>query len=183
MKAILLILLLAAYQFRTHAQSTDSTINGFGFALSSDYNNQLTAIEMAPTVLYYQGNSQFELGAGFNAFGLKDQRILGGRFNYKYFPNGRETKYNMYFMLSCNYTNQLKKTFYPSTYQYLILGGGYGFQVRIVDGLNLGTNLNLGTFTKSLQSENPYLEQLGGPNMFDNLGMYLNFQVSLGYRF
>lgn len=161
----------------------DSTQSGFGFALNSSYNNQLNVIGMAPTVLYYSGNSQFELGAGMNPFSLKNQRMLSGEFNYKYFPNGRNNKYNIYFIMSCAYANQLKKTYFPSTYQYLFLAGGYGFQVKIVDDLNLGTNLNLGTFTEGKHSENPYIEQLGAQKMFDNLGMHIGFQVNLSYRF
>ena len=178
-----LLVLLTALSGVAQAQSTDITKSGFGFAFNSDFNNQINAIEITPTTLYYSGNSQFELGVGLNPFNLKDQRIVRGRVNYKYFPNGREDRFNMYLMMSCNYTNQLKKTYYSTTNQYLFLSSGYGFQVRIVDGLNLGANLNLGTFTQSMQSENPYLEQLGTPKMFHNLGMSLAIQVHVGYRF
>lgn len=165
------------------AQSIDSTKSGFGMAVNSAFNSQISAVEVVPTALYYSGKSQFELGTGLNAFSLKNQRLLSARFNYKYFPNGREDKFNMYFMMSCNYTNQLRKTYYPSTNQYLFMSGGYGFQVSIVDGLSLGTNMNLGTFTQSTRSDNPYIEQLGNKKMFDNFGMSLGFQVQVGYRF
>ena len=178
-----LLILLTILSCVAQAQSTDSTRHGFGFAFNSEYNTQLNAIEIAPTALYYSGNSQFEFGAGLNPFSLKGQRIVSGRFNYKYFPNGRDDKFNMYLMMLCNYANQLKKTYYPTTNQYLFLSSGYGFQVRIVNGLNLGTNLNLGTFTQSMQSKNPYIEQLGSQKMFDNIGMNLGFQVHVGYRF
>jgi hypothetical protein len=165
------------------AQSIDSTKSGFGIAVNSMFSNQINAIETVPTALFYSGNSQFELGTGLNLFSLKNQRTLSGQFNYKYFPNSRENKYNMYFMVSCNYTNNLKKTYYPTTNQYLFLSGGYGFQVNIADNLNLGTNLSLGSFTQSKQSENPYIRQLVTKRMFDNLGMHLSFQVHVGYQF
>lgn len=169
--------------FAAQGQNTDTTNSGFGFAVNSEYNNQINSIEIAPTVIYYKGKNQFELGAGVNPFSLKRERVVSGSLKYKHFPNGRDDKFNMYFMLSCNYTNQLKKTYYPTTNQYVFLSGGYGFQVRIVKGLNLGTNLNLGTFTQGIQSKNPYIDQFGPQKMFDNLGMNLSFQVNISYRF
>ena len=178
-----LLIVLAVFATVVQAQNIDSTKSGFGFALNSEYNNQINAIEIAPTAIFFKGKHQFELGTGLNPFSLSNQRIVSGQFNYKHFPNGRDNKFNMYLMMSCDYTNQLKKTYYPTTNQYLFVSGGYGFQVRVVDGLNLGTNLNLGTFTQSMHSENPYLVQLGSPKMFDNLSMNLSFQVNISYRF
>lgn len=178
-----LLLLLIAVSFLAKAQKADSTSKGFGIGLNTEYNSLFNGIEVAPTAIYYKGKNQFELGAGFNPFSLKHERIVSAQLNYKHFPNGRANKFDMYFMLSCNYTNQLKKTFYPTTNQYLSLSGGYGFQVTVANRLNLGTNLNLGTFTQGVQSKNPYIEQLGAKKMFDNLGMNLSFQVNLGYRF
>jgi len=120
------------------------------------------------------------LGIGFPPFNQKEQRTVSGEFNYKYFPNGRRNKFNMYLMMSFAYINQLRKTYYPATYQYLFLHGGYGFQIRAFKNMYIGTNFNIGAFTNSKRSENPYKAYYGAENLFDKFGVSLTCQLNIG---
>jgi len=183
MKCYLLIIAMSLTPPLLNAQKSDSKANGFGLAFSSNMNSEVNSILIVPGVSYYKRKSQLELGVGFNAFNQKDQRIISGEFNYKYFPNGRENKFNMYLMMSFAYINQWRKTFYPATYQYLFLIGGYGFQIRTSKGMYMGTNVNIGTFTNRKRSENPLNEYYGNINLFDEFGLSLASQLNVGYYF
>ncbi len=151
--------------------------------MNTVFYTEVNSIGLVPSVSYYKGKSQFELGVGFYPFDLDDQRIISGEFNYKYFPNGTDNKFNLFLILSCAYVNQYKKTYYPATYNYLFLSGGYGMQIRLIKGAYLGTNVNLGAFTNSKRTENPYKDYIGTQDLFDDFGMNLTFQVNVGYRF
>jgi len=183
MKYFLLLILTTLLSYAGNAQKNDPTGNGFGFALNSGINSEVNAIQIVPSASFYSGKSQFELGVGFDSFIQKDQRVVSGQFNYKYFPNGRANKFNMYLMMSFAYVNQLRKTYYPATYQYLFLNGGYGFQIRTFKGMYIGTNINIGTFTNNKRSENPYNEYYGNENLFDEFGVSLACELNVGYRF
>ncbi|CAD5254203.1 MULTISPECIES: hypothetical protein [unclassified Imperialibacter] len=183
MKHFFLILLASLIPYLSSAQKIDSPGNSWGFALNSSFNTEVDAVGLVPSASYYKGKSQFELGVGFYPFVVNNQRIVSGNFNYKYFPNGADDKFNLFLMMSTAYVNQLRKTYYPATYQYLFLSGGYGMQIRLIKGAYLGTSINLGTFTHSKRTENPYKNYLGTQNLFDEFGMNLDFQVNVGYRF
>lgn len=183
MKYPILIILISLIPYVGSAQKSDSTSNSWGFALNSGFNTEVNAIGLVPGASFYIGKSQFELGVGFHPFVLKDQRIVSGEFNYKYFPNGTDNKYNIFLIMSCAYVNQFRKTYYPATYQYLFLSGGYGMQIRLLKGAYLGTSVNFGTFTHSKRTENPYKSYIGTHDLFDEFGMNLAFQVNVGYRF
>jgi hypothetical protein len=183
MKYPIFILLTSLIPYLVNAQESDSKSKGWGFALNSSFNTEVDAIGFVPGASFYSGKNQFELGGGFYPFVLKDQRIVSGEFNYKYFPNGTNNKFNLFLIMSCAYVNQYKKTYYPATYQYLFFSGGYGMQIRLFKGAYLGTSVNIGTFTNSKRTENPYKDYIGTQDLFDKFGMNLAFQVNVGYRF
>jgi hypothetical protein len=135
-----------------------------------------------PTVTYLQGNSQFELGVGFHPFIRKDQQIFSTEFNYKYFPNGTDKKFNMYLIGRFSYIYNQRKTYYPSVYNYLFLNGGYGFQLNVSKNVYMGTNFTIGTYTYSKQSEIPY-DSFVKKDFFEEFGFNLAFQFNIGFRF
>ena len=135
-----------------------------------------------PSVAYYKGNNQFELGCGLHPVIRKNKRILSCELNYKYFPNGTVNEFNMYLITRFSYINNAKDTYFPATYNYLFLSGGYGFEINAFKGAYVGTNISIGAFTYSKNSENPYLN-FAKNNMLDELGFNLAFQFNVGYRF
>lgn len=183
MKYFLLIIAISVIPNLVMAQNSNSNEKRFGFALHSSINSEVNSILIIPGASFYSGKSQFELGIGFNPFFQKDQRIVSSEFNYKYFPNENKNKFNMYLMMSFSYVNQLRKTYYPATYQYFFLNGGYGFQISTLKRMYIGTNINIGTFTNSKSSENPYNEYYGNKNIFDEFELSLAWQLNVGYRF
>jgi len=183
MKYFLLIIVMSLVPNLLIAQKGDSKDNGFSLSLTSSINSEVNSILIVPSASYYKRKSQLELGVGFDSFIQKDQRIISGELNYKYFPNGRANKFNMYLTMSFAYLNQLRKTIYPANYQYLFLNGGYGFQIKTIKGIYIGTNINIGTFTNRKSSENPYNEYYGNENLFDKFGVSLTCELNVGYRF
>ena len=175
----LALILICLIPIAANAQSEHK--DGFGFALNSSMNGELYPIRVIPGATYLSGKSQFELGIGFHPI-IKDQRILSVDLNYKYFPNRTENKFNMYLITSFSYVNNKRDTYYSSTYNYLFLNGGYGFQINAFKGLYLGTNMGLGIFTYSKKSEIPY-PSFATNNLFDEFGLNLAFQFNAGYRF
>jgi len=183
MKYFLLIIAISLVPNLVNAQNKDSRDNGFDLTLGSSINSEINSMLIVPSASYSKGKNQLELGLGFHPFNQNDQRIISGEFNYRYFPNGRKNKFNMYLMMSFAYLNQLKMTYYPATYQYLFLHGGYGFQIKAFKGIYVGTNINIGTFTNSKCSKNPYNEYYGNENLFDEFGVSLTGEFNVGYRF
>lgn len=183
MKYQFLLILTNLISYSGIAQDSKSTNNRRGFTLNSDFYAELNAIGFVPAASYYRGKSQFELGVGFYPFVLKDQRIVSGEFNYKYFPNETDNNFNLYMFMSCAYVKQFRKTYYPATYQYLFLSGRYGMQIRLSKGAYLETSVSPGIFSYSKRSENPYKNYIGTQDLFDKFGMNLAFQVNAGYRF
>ncbi|WP_159038440.1 hypothetical protein [Brumimicrobium mesophilum] len=181
MKQYIIITLLGLFTFSTPVQSQD-TPNGFGFAINSSLNGELDPIRIVPSIIYFNGKSQFELGMGFNPFGRQIDKLLSGEINYKYFPNGRDEKFNMFFISRITYVNNVKKTYYPTAYNYLFVHGGYGFEIIPFKNASIGTNVSLGAFTFDKKSEVPY-DAFKSQIFFDEIGGSLAFQVSIGYRF
>jgi hypothetical protein len=88
----------------------------------------------------------------------------------------------MFLITRFSYINDVKETYFPTTYNYLFLNGGYGFEINAFKGVYLGTNISIGVFTYGKNSENPYLN-FAKNSMFDELGFDLAFQFNIGYRF
>ena len=165
----------------SHSQSNDST-GRIRFALNSSINGEVYPIRLVPTLTYIQGNSQFELGGGIHPFIRKNQKIFSGELNYKYFPNGKDRKFNMYLIGRFSYIHNSRSTYYPSRYNYLFLNGGYGFQINASKKIYLGTNFTIGTFTYGKQSEIPY-DSFKKKDLFKEFGFNLAFQFNIGFRF
>ena len=161
---------------------TDTKTGQFGFALNSSLNGEIYPIRLVPSISYLKNNSQLELGFGIHPFIRKDQNIFSGEFNYKYFPNGTDRKFNMYLIACISYVYNPRKTYYPAIYQYLFVNGGYGFQLVPFKNAYMGTNISIGTFTYSKQSEIPY-ESVVKKDLFEEFGFNLAFQFNIGYRF
>lgn len=176
---ILLIIGLAAVSGMAQSDPTEGT---FGFALNSSMNGEVYHIRLVPSITYLKGNSQWELGLGIHPFIRKDQDIYSGELNYKYFPNGTDKKFNMYLISSLSYVHNPRKTYYPTTYNYLFLNGGYGFQISLSQKAYMGTNMSIGTFSYHKQSDIPY-DSFTKTDLFDKFGFTLAFQFNLGYRF
>ena len=181
MKHYLLLILISLIPLFTQAQTSDTT-GKFGFVMNSSLNGELNPIRLVPSVTYYKGNNQFELGLGLSPFIQKEQRILSCELNYKYFPNGTANKFNMYLITRFSYIHNERNTYFPTTYNYLFLNEGYGFEINAFKGLYLGTNISIGVFTYSKNSENPY-PGFAKNKLFDELGFDLATQFNVGYRF
>jgi len=181
MKYYIFLTLTSLISLFAQAQS-NNTSGKFGFVMNSSLNGEFYQIRLVPSVTYSKGNNQFELGFGLRPFNQKDQRILSCELNYKYYPNGTVNKFNMYLISRLSYINNLKNTFFPTAYNYLFLNGGYGLEINAFKGLYLGTNISIGAFTYSKNSENPYLD-FDKNKMFDEFGFNLAFQFNVGYRF
>ncbi|MBI1306790.1 MAG: hypothetical protein GC181_09265 [Bacteroidetes bacterium] len=179
MKNILLSLLFLIPLF-VSAQHKEP-IRKFGFVLNSGFNGELYPIRLVPGVTYTKGKNKIELGTGFHPYLKQKQRLVSGEMNYKYFPNGMANKLNMYLVGRFSYVNNKRDTYFPTTYNYLFLNGGYGFEINAFTGVYLGTNVSAGGFTYSKNSENPYLSYSKN-KMFDNSGLNLAFQFNIGYR-
>jgi hypothetical protein len=88
----------------------------------------------------------------------------------------------MYLITRFSYVINLREYYYPSTYNYLFLNGGYGFQSNGSKGVYMGTNITIGTFTYSKLSENPYDSYSDSQDLFEEFDLNLVFQVNVGYR-
>lgn len=181
MKYFIFVLLIGLASVSGLAQS-ETTAGKFGFALNSSLNGEVYPLRLVPSITYLNRNTQLELGAGVHPFFRKDQTIVSGEFNVKYFPNGTEQKFNMYLITSLSYLHNPRKTYYPTTYNYLFLHGGYGFQLNLSQRAYMGTNMSVGTFSYSKRSEIPY-DSFAKQDLFETFGFVLAFQFNVGYRF
>jgi len=179
----ILIIQILLFPIVLQAQQKDvANTDKLGFSLNTGFNGELGAFQATPSLAYLKGNSQFELGVGFNPFDRADQTLLNGDINYKYFPNGIDRKFNLYFITQLSIIHNQRNTYYRATYNYLFLNAGYGFQIKLFDGGYLGTNVKMGTFTFNKSSTNPY-EGFRSTDFFDKTGFNLDFQMHLNYFF
>lgn len=160
---------------------TDSKPGKLGFSINSAINGEIYPIRLIPSITYFKNNSQYELGFGIHPFFRKDQDIYSAEFNYKYFPNGTDNKFNMYLIGNLSFIHNARQTFYPTDYNYIFLNGGYGFQLVPFKNGYMGTNISIGMFTNNKRSEVPY-PAFAEQNFFDEFGFNLAFQFNIGYR-
>ncbi len=177
----ILVIIIGLICFCGHAQ-TDNATSRIGFALNSSVNGEVYPIRLVPSLTFLKGKSQFELGFGIHPFIRSDQNIYSGELNYKYFPNGVDQKFSMYLISRLSYIHNPRKTFYPTTYNYLFLNGGYGFQISPFKNAYMGTNISAGLFTYDKKSETPYTS-FAEKDLFDNFNLNFAFQFNIGYRF
>lgn len=181
MKKCFIILLISLSPVFAISQSIDSS-GKFGITLNSSFNGEVYPLRIIPTLTYTKGKNQAELGLGFHPFYRDNYRIISTELNHKHFPNGRENKFNMFFISQFSYINNRRDTFNPSTYNYLFLNAGYGFEIKASENVSIGMNVSSGVFTYSKKTEIPYPE-FDSSKMFEKLEWNLAFQFSLGYRF
>ncbi|MGB1003544.1 MAG: hypothetical protein ACPGVC_04905 [Salibacteraceae bacterium] len=160
---------------------TENNSKGLGFALNTSVNGELSPVKLVPSVVYFKNKNQFELGVGFNPFGRYSQKLISTEFNYKYFPNGYDKKFNMFLIAHASYVKSIGSTYYTTIYHYIFLTGGYGFELKPFKNAYIGTNVSLGAFTYGKQSEIPY-QAFQSQRLFEELGTTLSFQLSFGYR-
>jgi hypothetical protein len=134
-----------------------------------------------PSATYTKGKNQLELGLGFNLFDRPSQKLLSTEFNYKHFPNGLGNKYSMYFITRLAFINRSVDAFYPINYNYLFANAGYGFEVNPVGDFYMGTNLSLGMYSSSKNSD--FYPAINSRPMFEAFGFNMAFQLNAGYRF
>jgi len=183
MRHYIILLLILMIPFVNQAQSTPRDNNGkFGFVLNAGFNGELYALQVAPSIAYSKDINQFEFGIGWNPFDRGDQTLLSGELNYKYFPNGTDQKYNLYLFTQLAFVQNHRDTYYPATYNYLFLTGGYGFQVKLLERAYLGTDIGLGAFSFSKRSENPY-DGFSEIAFLTDIEMCLEAQIHICYRF
>ncbi len=177
----ILIIQILLFPVVLQAQTSDVEKTGkLGFGMNTGFNGELGAFQATPSLAYLKGNSQFELGIGFNPFDRADQTLLSGDMNYKYFPNGLAQKFNLYFITQLSIIHNQRNTYYPATYNYLFLNAGYGFQINLFKDAYLGTNVKIGTFTYNKTSENPY-EGFQSTDFFDETGFMFDFHLHISY--
>lgn len=151
----------------------------FGGAVNTSITD--VSISFAPTVTYLKRKHQLELGLGLHPFTSNNVRTLSGEFNYKYFPNGVENRFNMYFTSNFTHINRLVNQGLDTRDNYLILTGGYGFQLRFFKTAYIGTNVNIGWLTRGRSSED--LQYTQTQNLFENYYWSAAIRFNIGYRF
>jgi len=174
-------LLVCLLPTTSHAEAPDDE-GRLGIALNSSINGEVYPMRLVPTATFLVKKSQLEAGVGLHPFIRKDQRVLSGELNYKYFPNGLDNALNLYVIGRFSYVNNARETHYPTTYHYLFLNGGYGLMLRGNGKMYLGTNVTTGPFTYARRSENPY-QGFESDRLFDKTGFNLAFQFNVGYGF
>jgi hypothetical protein len=157
--------------------------SGFGVSVSTALNGEVLPLRLIAAGLYYFDMHQFELGVGFHPFIRDEQTIVSGDFNYKLFPNGRSNKFKTYLLANLSYIYSSRETFYPTSYHYLFLHGGYGLELAGFAGSYMDTNVSFGGFTYNKNSQNPAASLLDADSFFEDFGFSISFQVSVGYRF
>lgn len=183
MKRTLLVFAISLVSIMSQAQTLDTaSVGSFGAALNTSFNGELYTFQVTPTLMYNKGKNQFGLGVGFNPIDRIDQTIVSGELSYKHFPNGSNNKFNLYLMTRLSLMYNKRNTYYPATYNFLLLDGGYGLQVKLFEGAYLGTNISLGTFSFNKKSENPY-EGFRSMKLWDEIGLVLSSQFHLSYQF
>lgn len=180
MKRLLLLLFIGFMSLANFAQSQD-TIKTLGAAINSSVNGEFYLFQIVPSVVYSSGNSQLELGVGFNPSDRQNQKLLSSEFNYKYYHNGRSNKFNLYFITNASLVKRSLNTYYPTVYNYLFVSGGYGFEFRPFKNAFMGTNISMGKFIFKKKSEIPYVA-FESQKFFDEFGFMLAFQFNMGYR-
>ena len=164
------------------AESPDDDGGRFGIALNTSLNGEVYPLRLVPTVTWTTGPTQLEAGFGFHPFIRKEQRVFSGELNAKYFPNAMDRALSPYLVGRFAYVNNALETYFPTTYHYLFLNGGYGLVISGNGKSYVGTNVTGGLFTYARRSENPY-PGFDGNGLFQEVGLNLAFQFDVGYRF
>lgn len=133
-----------------------------GVTVSSSVNIISGDLLIAPLMTVRKNKHQFELGPQFVYGQLnRDNRNIGVEFNYRYYPNGNDKRFEMFLFVNSNYINSFQEQSYI-LHSYSISGevhgtvinttkgysatihAGYGVQVNIFKGAYIGSNVGLG---------------------------------------
>ena len=169
-------------------ENANPTEKHFGVAINSSILGEVGSVSFAPTATYYQNKHQFELGFAIHPFDMQFSRRLGADFSYKYFPNGIDNRFNLYFTTNLTLTNEYREytNYYSGRYEsnmnFVSLTGGYGFQVKLFGGAYIGTSLNLGVRTCSTKVTTGSNYNYSSP-MFDEYYLDGALRLNIGYRF
>ncbi len=181
MKSNVLILLILLSSFVVRSQEKESNCR-FGVKLNSAVNGEVMQVRLVPSAVLAINKHQLELGVGTNPFLRKDQKIWSGELNYLFFPNGREKKFNMYFITHLSYMNVDRATYFKQQDRYFFYNAGYGFDVNLFKKVYLGTNVTAGGYLRKQRSENPY-SHVEETKPGSETGFNVGFQLNVGYRF
>jgi hypothetical protein len=180
-----LLICLASLSFAQNSAMKKAPLQ-FGIAVNSCLSGVIGEVSIAPTGLMYINNHQLEIGLCLYPYNFRYPRMLGASLDYKYFPNGIDNRFNLYFVTHLNFTNEyIDHNYiinnYQTTYNYLALTVGYGFQVKLFDKAYIGTSLSFGVNTNSNINTDPQ-SQYERP-MFESFEMDGTVQLNIGYRF
>ena len=177
----LLVLTLGMLSGTARADDTDAPPR-FGVALNSSVNGEVYPVRLVPTATLLVDKNQLEAGVGLHPFIRRDQRVWSGELNYKRFPNGTERPLSLYLISRLSYVHLDRETYYPTTYHYLFVNGGYGLKLQGDSPVYFGTNTTIGIYTFARSSENPY-PGFDSDSLFAEWGVNLAFQANIGVRF
>ena len=138
-------------------------------------------LRLVPTAILLVGKNQLEAGVGIHPFIHRDHRVVSVELNYKYFPNGLENAISPYLVGQLAYARDARKAYYPTTYHFMFLNGGYGLMLSGDSRTYLGTNVSIGPYARIRRSENPY-PGFDSDGLVDDVGFNLAFQLNVGYR-
>ena len=163
---------------------TASKEKHFGVSISSNYLSGLGTIPIGSSVFYFQNNHQFELGFGYHLAEMSFQRKFGGEFHYKYFKNGIDNRFNVFYLASASVTrNYRHRSMFSGDIRRkeLDLGllAGFGCQVKLSDRMFIGASLSAGVSTYSIDAVNDHYSR----EMFQYYNFERAVRINIGYRF
>ena len=182
---ILLFTFLITLSLYSQTEEKLKTIQ-FGGALNSNAKRATRSICLAPTGFLSLNRHQIELGLGFYPFDYDPSRTIEIESNYKYFPNGREAKFSLFFLANLTYNNSSRNTpnaynTVHTTHNLLSLMGGYGFELKVMKRAYLAPSINFGIFTEGRKSTSS--DENSNYKMFEGFGIDGGIRLHFGYRF
>lgn len=183
MKKLVITVILTILGFKAYPQ-VEAEVAPFGFALNVSQDGEISLPRFVPSLTYTRSKNQMELGLGFQPFAPDQEEVFSIEINHKYYPNGRDTQFSFYLLTHGALVHNELKTYHPTSYNYLFLSLGYGFELKPQPkyGLYLGTNMSLGGYTYNKQSETAP-EMFRRQAWFEDFGYNLSLQAAVGWRF
>jgi hypothetical protein len=125
---------------------------------------------------------QLQLGRTFNT----SQKDMGCEFNYRFSPNGDDTRFSSYLLFNADYFFSYQKYLSTSSYyggevinrhHYLEFNLGYGIKYKPIAGFYLGSHVGTGIYRgfSSVQKETT------NKRKESNIGLVVAFYI--GYKF
>lgn len=126
---------------------------------------------------------QLRLGRTFNT----SQKDMGCEFNYRFYPNGDDTRFSSYLLFNADYFFSYQKYLSISSYyggevinrhHYLEFNLGYGIKYKPIAGFYLGSHVGTGIY-RDFSS----VEKETGTNKHKDRTMGLVISFYIGYKF